>query len=97
MFNFNLGNTAIAKSLVALATGLGFQASPYYTGPQLAVYLRDWSVMVDLDNLYISVSDPIGGQALKICQNVHELEDEYLNLIHGIVFDGQVCLATSTL
>lgn len=97
MFNFSLGNHQVAKSLVALATGLGFQASPYYTGAQLAVYRQDWSIMVDLDNLYISVSDPLGGQALKICQDVHEVEDKYLNLIHAIVFNGQVCLAASTL
>lgn len=97
MFNFNLGNPAVAKSLVALATGLGFQASPYYKGSQLAVYWQDWSVMVDLDNMYISISDPLGEQALKICQDVYEIEDKYLKLIHGIAVDRQTCLAASTI
>lgn len=88
MFNFKLGNQAVAKSLAALATGMGFQVSSYSEVTQVSVYNNIWAIIADLEEKYICSSKMHSAASLKICKSAEEVEAEFLNLLQSIAAEN---------
>ena len=84
MFSFKFGNHAVAKSLAALASGMGFRVSSHYGEEQVSVYNHIWAIVADLEEKYICFSKVDAAPSLKICTSAEEVESEFLNLLESI-------------
>ena len=88
MFNFKLGNPAVAKSLSALASGMGFETSHYSGETQVSIYNDIWAIVADLEEKYVCSSKMHSDSTLKICTSAEEVAEEFLNLMQAIASEA---------
>jgi hypothetical protein len=85
MFNFAHGIPAVVKSLKAVAIGMGFDVSAFYSEKQIAISSENWNILADFAENYICSTKVNEPTVLKICCSPEEVEHEYLHILQGIV------------